>query len=213
MTKKSRPRVTAAELADRLNSNPTLAARKQADATALAERSLRIRSEEEPILMDLKGVGLEVQSSWDLVKMSLPYPQAIPVLLEHLQRPYSDVVREGIARALAVPDPAVQSAWKMLVDEYRKAPIGRGIRATGDMIEFKLGAKEGLACALAASVSDETLPELIDLARDRTLGESRVLLLSALKGRRSTDVLVKQALDDLATDPDLKQEIAAWSVR
>jgi hypothetical protein len=143
----------------------------------------RIRLEELPIVTELQAAGLEIQSVGDLVNMRQTYTAGIPILLKHLQKPYSDVLKEGIARALAVAEPEVQKAWPILVREYRKAPMGWGIKGPGDTGEFRLGAKDGLACALSAAVTDETLPELIALAKDRTQGESRVLLLSALKKR------------------------------
>jgi len=138
------------------------------------------------------------------------YGVAIPVLLKHLQMPYSDVVKEGIARSLAVVEPEVQKAWPILVDEYRRTPMGWGIKGPGDTTEFRLGAKDGLAFALSVVVTEETLPELIALAKDRAQGESRVLLLSVLKRRRNTDPLAKQAIAELASDPELAKEIASW---
>jgi hypothetical protein len=142
------------------------------------DRSVRTRIEEEPILSELREVGWKVQSVWDLVNTSKRYPEAIPVLLKHLQFPYSDVVIEGIARSLAVPEPAVQKAWPLLVDEYRKTLEGWGLKAKGDAREYLLGAKDGLACVLAAAVSDDTLPELIALKRSRKWDESAVVVAS-----------------------------------
>ncbi|CBJ41556.1 conserved protein of unknown function [Ralstonia solanacearum CFBP2957] len=66
---------------------------------------------------------------------------------------------------------------------------------------------------MSVAVTDETLPELIALAKDRTQGESRVLLLSALKKRRNKNPLAKQAIEELASDPDLEKEIASWRKR
>ena len=172
------------------------------------ERSARLKVEEEPILLDLRAVGCNVESVWDLVNTSAKYSQAIPVLLRHLLIPYSDRTREGIARSLAVAGPEVRQAWPLLVDQYRKAPMGLGIIAPGDKKEYRLGVKDGLACALSVAVTDETLSELIELAKDRVHGESRVLLLSAL--RQSRNPLAKQALDELAGDPALAKEIASW---
>jgi hypothetical protein len=129
-------------------------------------------------------------------------------LLNHLLLPYSDRTREGIARSLAVPDPEVRKAWPMLVGEYRKAPMGLGIIAPGDTKQFRLGAKDALACVLSVSVTDETIKELIEIAKDRTQGDSRILLLPAL--RKSKNPLVKQAIDELASDPDLEMEITSW---
>jgi hypothetical protein len=170
------------------------------------ERSARLRLEEEPILADLRSVGWNVESVWDLVNTSTKYPEAVPILLKHLLLPYSDRTRAGIARALAVPD--AKDAWPTLVAEYRKAPTGTGIIASGETKEFNLGAKDGLACAVAASATASMIEELIVLAKDRSLGSSRLLLLRKL--RRSKNPSAKKALDELASDPDLTKEIASW---
>ncbi|MBB6243673.1 hypothetical protein [Rhodanobacter sp. MP1X3] len=171
----------------------------------------RIRIEAAGLLSELQAAGLKIQSVGDLIGMSERYEAVIPILLKHLQMPYSDAVRETIARSLAVPEPEVRNAWPILVEEYRKAPTGWGIKGPGDAKEFRLGAKDGLACALSVAVTDETLADLIAIAKDRTQGESRVLLLSAL--RKSKNPLAKQAIEELASDPDLKKEIASWRSR
>jgi hypothetical protein len=176
-----------------------------------SERSARLRVEEKPILADLRAAGLNVESVWDFVNTSTRYPEAVSILLRHLLLPYSDRTREGIARSLAVAEPEVRQAWPRLVEEYRKAPVGWGIIAPGDTKEYRLGAKDGLACALAVAVTDETLADLIAIAKDRAHGESRILLLSAL--RKSKNRLAKQAIEELANDPDLEKEIASWRKR
>lgn len=173
----------------------------------------RIRVEVAPLLAELQAAGLKIQMVGDLIAMSERYEAAIPILLKHLQMPYSDAVRETIARSLAVPEPEVRKAWPMLVEEYRKAPMGWGMKGPGDTREFRLGAKDGFACALSVAVTDETLEELIAIAKDRKQGESRVLLLSALKKRRDKNPRAKQAIAELANDPDLKNEIASWRKR
>jgi hypothetical protein len=117
--------------------------------------------------------------------------------------PYSDKTREGIARSLAVPD--ARYAWPILVAEYRKAPMGKAEDG------FPRHAKDGLACALAVTATNDVIEELIALAKDRTQGDSRLLLLRGL--RRSRNPLAKQALEDLASDPDLAKEIASWRKR
>lgn len=213
MNAKKRTWITAGELMAKLQADPEFVARQQAKENELNERSDRIRRDEEPLLKDLREVGWDVQSVWDLVNTATAYPEAIPILLKHLLLPYCDVVREGIARALAVPEPLAQKAWPILVEEYRKAPLGWGIKAPGDTKEFCLGAKNGLACCLSVVVTEETLPELIALAKDRTLGKSRILLLSPLKKRRKKNPVVKQTIDELAEDPDLRTEIASWGKR
>lgn len=180
-------------------------------ATERAASISRLRLEVAPLLIELQAVGLEIESVDDLISTSERYAAAIPILLKHIQMPYSDAAREVIARSLAVPEPEVRKAWPMLVREYRKAPMGWGIKRPGDTKELRLGAKSGLACALAVAVTDETLEELIAIAQDRAQGESRLLLLSAL--RKSKDPLAKRAIEELASDPDLGKGIASWRKR
>lgn len=175
-----------------------------------AERSTRLAAEEVPLAADLHGLGLEASSAWDLVNSKEPYSQAVPVLLKHLQRPYSDRIREGIARALAIPHVEVQKNWSLLVAEYCKTSFGQGIVAIGDTKEYRLGAKDGLAVVLSVAVTNHRLPELIELASDPIHGSSRVLLLSALRKRRRTNRLVQEAIPRLSRDPELGKELSSW---
>lgn len=173
-----------------------------------AERFVRLQVEQRPIVKELAEIGIEVGSLSDLIMTRVPYPAAIPVLLKHLIQPYSDVTRETIARSLAVPDPEVRKAWPVLVREYRKAPVGLGTVAPGDTKEYPLHAKDGLAVALSATVTDATIDELVALAKDSSLGESRVLLLRGI--RKSKNPVAKRAIKELASDPTLAKEIASW---
>jgi hypothetical protein len=100
-------------------------------------------------------------------------------------------VREGIARALAVPE--AKSAWKVLLRLYREEQDGR--------------AKDGLAVAIAAVASDDVIGEVVALARDPRLGSSRLLLLRALE--RSADPRAGDALKELVADLELKREVEA----
>lgn len=208
-TIKKRSSITAEELDAQLRANPEFMAQKRERERVHAERVKRIHAEAEPLLVELQAAGLKIQSVSDLISRSERYEQAIPILLKHLLMPYSDVIRETIARSLAVPEPEVINAWPLLVEEYRKAPAGWGIKAPGDTQEYKLGAKDGLACALSVATTDSTLPELIALAKDPSHGESRVLLLSAL--RKSKNPIAKQAIEELSFDPGLEKEISSWS--
>ena len=172
-------------------------AMKEEKALRRTEKRTRLRDEQAPLLADLRAAGFDVKSVWDFVNTSDSYPAAIPVLLKHLTHLYSGPIREGIGRALAVRE--ARSAWPMLADLYRKEPTpsqpGRCL-------------KDGLAVALSETVTDATMDELIALAKDRSHGESRLLLLSALKGSKLP--IAKTAIAELADDPDLAKEIASW---
>jgi len=161
-------------------------------AAIVAEGIAKLRADEVPLVKALADVGFSVVSVWDLVNSPGPYKEAIPVLLEHLDRPYLDRTREGIARSLAVPD--ARYAWSRLVELYRKEPV---VKVDGKRSDTK----SGLAVALAAIATDATLEELISLAKDKSHGSSRLLLLRAL--RRSKQATAKRTIEELASDPEL----------
>lgn len=143
---------------------------------------------ETPLVEELQAAGVPVNSAWDLVNTPNMYPQSLPVLLDHLQRPYPDAVRDGIARAMAVP--GAKFAWPLLVKLYRQEQGNR--------------TRQGLAVALSNIADDEVISELIALAGDTELGTSRVLLLDAL--RRSRLPIARKALMEFGTDPLLQKE-------
>jgi hypothetical protein len=176
-----------------------LMAQLEADPQFVAERARRNaerqaqqddwRREEAPLVLELNATGIAVESAWDLVNTSTAYPQALPILLEHLQRPYPDRVREGIARALAVK-PA-RFAWDTLARLYRA--------------ETGTDTKDGLAVALCAIADDSVMDELIGLLRDRSLGPSRVLLVDSLE--RWNDPQAQTVLESLEPDPELTVQV------
>ena len=171
-----------------------------------AVRDVRLLEEEKPIVKDLREAGATITSIWDLVDSKSGYPNLVPILMKHLQLPYSDRTRSAIARALAVP--AASEYWDFLVQQYINAKQGKGPVFPGEETEFVLGFKDALACALSGSVTEETLPQLIGLAKDSSNGESRLLLIEPL--RRSKAGIIKDAIDELRQDPQLAKEINSW---
>jgi HEAT repeat protein len=182
--------MTAEEWMAELEANPDFVAHRDERERERQRNEAKWRQAETPLVEELRGAGLDVEWSWDLVNTSKPYPEALPILLEHLQRSYPDRVREGIARALAVRD--AQFAWPTLTRLYREEDAGTN-------------AKDGLAVAIAATSHDEVIDELISLAGDTQHGESRLLLLRALK--RSRNPRARTALEELEADPELEKEV------
>lgn len=177
--------MTAAELMAELSADPEwVAARARRAAEDEASRRA-LAAEEAPILADLRRVGIDVPSASALIEWD-HYPEAIPILVEHLGRPYQTVIREGLARALATPD--ARPIWSTLADLY----VG----------EQDPQVKDGLAIAVAQTVTDTTMDDLLALIADATNGTSRVLLLIARFPRRAIE-----PLERLADDPDLRLEI------
>jgi len=162
-------------------------AREEADRQWLAIRMAEVRRGEAPIVADLQTNGVSVSQVSDLVNTAEPYPDAIPILWKHFLLSYSDRTKESIGRALAVRE--ARYLWPNVVAEYRSDRHGES-------------AKTGLAVALNVLTTPNRIDELIELARDQSLGDSRAMLLPAL--RRSRNPKAKAALIDLAADPQLR---------
>ncbi|WP_341994653.1 hypothetical protein MRBLWH7_002350 [Microbacterium sp. LWH7-1.2] len=157
----------------------------------LAARARFYSEAERHIVSDLRAAGVHVDSVWDLVNTSDPYPTALPILMHHLLNgPHPDAVTEGLARALAVK-PAVRW-WADLERLYLTTSSDRD--------------RDSFAVALAGAADADHLDDLLALASRRELGASRVLLLRPiheLGGARG-----RQFLEHSRRDPDL-----AWEVR
>lgn len=94
---------TAAEIMAERERDPEWVARRDAREAEMREKEARYLEEETPLREDLHRLGYPVKWVWDFVNAKKNYYlSAIPTLIEHLQRPYSDEVREGIARSLAM---------------------------------------------------------------------------------------------------------------
>lgn len=184
-----RKQITAAELMAELNADPEYLARQAREAQADALKAAEQRRAEAPLVQALREVGVAVESVWDLVNTAGPYPEAVPVLLEHLQRSYPAAVREGIARALAVPDSG--AVWAKIVEMYRRERGGR--------------VKEGLAVAISAAANEQFIDDVIALARDGANGPSRALLLAAI-ARWADRQKARELISELKKDPELEVE-------
>ena len=115
-------RKTADQLLRELEANPQWRAERGRREAALAERARAAALDERELVAEIRAVGYDVESVYDLVNNAPhpvlerrfigPYPAAYPILLRHLGLPHSYVIREGIVRALTVRDggPAVATA-------------------------------------------------------------------------------------------------------
>ncbi len=187
-----RPRKTAAELMAELAADPEHQAGVREDEMRRQAQGVELREAERPIVADLQTAGVYVESVWDLVNTSRPYPEALPVLLEHLERGgYPDRVMESLGRALAVK-PSV-TLWDRLKALYLSA------RNPGE--------EDGVAVALAACATKSELQDLIAFLSMAERGESRIYFLRPIKrlgGDRG-----RQLLERLRDDPTFGPEAAA----
>ncbi len=189
---KKRERLTAEEHLARLHADPEWVAARAREEVEDQEFLQEIARAEAPLVRALRQTGYELESVWDLVNTRGSYPpEVVAVLLAHLPRPYPPVVREGIARALAVPEAKAQG-WALLTRLFREETVEH--------------VRDGIAVAIAGCANREVLSDVIALTRDRRCGASRVLLMSVLA--RSKDARAREALMELRTDPDLEKQIA-----
>ncbi len=104
-----------------------MVARREAEEARRDAFAKAIFATEAPLVADLRGLGFDVESAWDLFNRKEPcrkdvpippYPEAVPILVEHLSRGYPFDIREGVVRALTAPWGYV--AFDRLVEEFRR---------------------------------------------------------------------------------------------
>jgi hypothetical protein len=187
--------MTAEEHAKQLEADPEYLRLRAEQEKVMAERKAYLTQAAAPILADLASVGIITDDVWKVRTEKKENAKAIPILLDHLQRAYPSIIRAGIAQRLAVRATR-KIGWKVLVDEYRKTDI------SDDHV------KQSIAAALAGASDDSVMNELIALAKDKSQGDSRILMLRGI--RRSKRPEARQAIEELANDPDLAKEIKSW---
>jgi len=164
--KKQSGAMAATEFMAQLRRDVEYQAKKAAFDSELQERVSALRAAERPIVADLGAAGVEAESVWDLVNTSEPYPAALPVLMDHLERGgYPDRVMESLGRALGVK-PAV-AFWERLKTLYL------GSRNPGE--------EDGTAVALAACATKEHLDDLVNFLSIKERGASRIYFLRPIR--------------------------------
>ena len=66
-----------------------------------ARRAAAIAADEDSLRAELRAVGVEVRTVYDLVDDTVTPLAAVPVLVRHLQLPHEVITLEGIVRALS----------------------------------------------------------------------------------------------------------------
>ncbi|MGJ1409073.1 HEAT repeat domain-containing protein [Sphingobacterium thalpophilum] len=142
--------------------------------------------DEKPLVEDLKKAGLNITSSWDLVNTKSRYKPAIPILLEHLPKPYHLKNKEGIVRALAVKE-AIGKASSVLISEYNRTPKDKVL------IRWAIGN------TIYTTITEDDVESILPIVLDRTNGTSRQMFVAALgkiKVNNVKDVLLRLVNDD-----------------
>lgn len=184
-----------ADLERRKREDPAYRAELERVEQERAERARQLRIAEQPVIDDLKDIGLEVDDLWDLYKIPDSRPKAIPVLLKHLALDYPDRVLEGIGQGLY--DPSARTYWA----ELRHMLLNTDREAVRDRV----------AAALSKCARREHYDDLLAFVRDARLGESRIYLLRPINriGNRMSTGKGRAVIEGLADDPVLGREATA----
>jgi len=196
MTKKKHD-MTAAEFMAELATDQEYLRKMQEIEHKMESLGAELTLDERSLVSDLADVGVIVESVWDLVNSTEPYPMAIRVLLDHLRRSHQVRTREGIARALTVPE-------------------SRGV-AFDDLYEQFVAVTEEeapeLAWLLAAALSESVATEsetrtVIDLLQNPGYGKAREMLMPVLV--YLPDKEKNSVLNSLSDDPCLREIVKTY---
>lgn len=143
-----------------------------------------LRQEAAPLTEELSTVGIKADV-WNLVNTAAGYPEAIPILVKHLSRPYHRKNVEGIVRALAVKE-AKGLAGKAIMEEYRNAP------KEDHNFRWLFGN------TMSVIAVEDDLDDLIEIVLDESNGRSRQMFVRALAKLKSPQV--RETLEALTND-------------
>lgn len=126
-----------------------------------------LNDETKSLLNELYQIGITVISLWDLVNTKDKYPSAIPVLLAHLTKDYSEKNKKGIIRALAVKE-AIGKASPVLLDEYSSIP------------KDKMLLRWAIGNTIYITITEDDVERILPIVQDKENGISRKMFVAAL---------------------------------
>jgi len=138
----------------------------------------------------LREAGVAEASLWELLEAGRPYPEAIPALVDLLPRVVDPEIKDGIVRALSVPE-AHPLAAGTLWNEFLMAPV-RTHRE--QQLKWAIGRALGVVC------DDSTFGAVASILRNPSHGWTRTGLLCGLSrmpaSRKSAVALLLHLLED-----------------
>lgn len=152
-----------------------------------------LSEEETKLVQDLNSSGLNISSVWDLVNTKDKYSNAIPILLEHSTKNYSDRNKEGIIRALAVKE-AIGSTSQVLIGEYNRLP------------QDKIVLRWAIGNTIYTTITENDVESILPIVKDKTNGISRQMFVAALgkmKSEKVESVLINLLEDEEVTSQAL----------
>lgn len=152
-----------------------------------------LNQESKNLIGELKVLGLEATSIWDLVNMKAKYPNGVvDVLLKYLPENFHQRNKEGIVRSL-ITKQAQGKAAPALVEEYEKTP-----KENNDL-------RWVIGNAIATTMTLKEVEWIYATVLDKTNGTSRsslVLGLGTVKTEKSENILIS-LLDDTDVAPQV----------
>ena len=146
-------------------------------------------TDSENLKNELSKVGILIDDIYDLVNTRLPYPNAVPVLIELLKNGIGDdKIKEGVIRALTVRE-AKGKAGKVLLEEYNNSPTE------------KMFLRWAIGNAMSVLIRNEDVPCVLDIVSNKENGISRQMFVIGL-GKIKSD-RVEQCLINLLDDDDV----------
>lgn len=136
---------------------------------------------------ELTKVGIAINDIYDLVNTGMPYPAAVPVLLDLLQEGIDNVeIEEGVIRALTVKE-AIGKASPILLDEYNK------ISKDKMLLRWTIGN------AIYITITEDDVERILSIVQDKENGMSRQMFVAALgkvKSGKAEHILIELLNDD-----------------
>jgi hypothetical protein len=129
----------------------------------------------EPVLVDLRQAGFDIELISDLYNKRYDYKNAIPILVKWLPKVENPDIKEAIVRALSVKWAKKTEAPKILVNEFRNT-------LSRPNLQWAIGN------ALSVVADDEVLDDVIELIQDKINGKAREMLVVALSNMKTPDV-------------------------
>jgi hypothetical protein len=192
MTGRKRQPLSATEFMAQLQKDQEYQREKEGFDADVQQRASVLRAAERPIVAALDGVGVQVDSVWDLVNTSEPYPTALPILVQHLEHGgYPDRVMESLGRALAVKPAVVY--WDRLKAVY--------------LSPRNSGEEDGAAVALAGCATEAQFDDMVGFLSLSERGDSRIYFIRPILktgGQRGREIV-----KSLRSDPTFGREARA----
>lgn len=184
-----------AELEQRRLADPAYRAELERVESERAGRARLFKLAEQPVVADLKAIGLDLNTVWDFHKIPNSRPQAIPVLLKHLSLDYPEDVLQGIGHGI----------------NHRSARAWWGELSEMMLSTEREAVRDRLAATLSACATREHYEGLLAFIRNDSLGECRIYFVRPINsiGNRIKAGQGRTIIEAVVDDPVLGREAMA----